>query len=81
MTQTVLILGASGKIGRHSQEAFRQAGWSVKTFGRQQGDMVADARGADVIVNGLNPPAYHDWAHLIPAITDQVMNALNGAAR
>ena len=28
MTQTVLILGASGKIGRHSQEAFRQAGWS-----------------------------------------------------
>ena len=26
-------------------------------------------RGRSVIVNGLNPPGYHDWARLIPEIT------------
>ena len=31
--------------------------------------------GADVIVNGLNPPMYHDWARLVPQITHQVIAA------
>lgn len=30
MTGTVLILGASGKIGRHSQSAFKAAGLTVR---------------------------------------------------
>ena len=45
------------------------AGWQVTRF-RRGGDMKAAAMGMDVIVNGLNPPMYHDWARLIPAITE-----------
>lgn len=74
MTGTVLILGASGKIGRHASAAFAAAGWAVRRHVRG-GDMTADAMGADVIVNGLNPPGYHDWARQIPAITAQVIAA------
>ena len=75
MTKTVLILGVSGKIGRHSSEAFSRAGWNVRAYDRQAGNMTAQAKGADVIVNGLNPPKYHDWEHQIPAITRSVINA------
>jgi nucleoside-diphosphate-sugar epimerase len=75
MTKTVLILGASGKIGSHSRAAFERAGWQVRLYDRKRGDMVAQARGVDVIVNGLNPPAYHDWARLVPAITREVIAA------
>ena len=75
MTQTVLILGASGKIGRYSHAAFARAGWHVKTWNRKTEDLREAARGADVIVNGLNPPRYHDWARLVPAYTAQVIEA------
>ncbi len=75
MTQTVLILGASGKIGSRASEAFAAAGWQVRHYDRKSGDMTAAAIGADVIVNGLNPPAYHDWENSIPAITAQVIAA------
>jgi nucleoside-diphosphate-sugar epimerase len=74
MTSTVLILGASGKIGTNAARAFRAAGWSVRTYQRGT-DMTASAAGADVIVNGLNPPAYHNWPVLIPQITKQVIAA------
>ena len=72
---TVLILGGKGKIGHHSAKAFAAAGWTVRHFDRKSDDMTAAAMGADVIVNGLNPPAYHDWARLIPQITAQVIAA------
>lgn len=75
MTKSALILGASGKIGAHSAAAFRNAGWQVRIYDRKAGDMTAAARGVDVIVNGLNPPAYHNWARLIPEITRQVIAA------
>ncbi len=75
MTKTVLILGSSGKIGRHAAEAFTRAGWQVRRYDRKANDMVRAARGVDVIVNGLNPPKYHDWKNLIPAITKQVIEA------
>ena len=74
MTQTVLILGGSGKIGHHSAAAFRRAGWQVR-FYRRGTDTAAAAIGADVIVNGLNPPNYHDWAGIIPRITRDVIAA------
>lgn len=73
--KTALILGASGKIGRHAHEAFTRAGWNVRTFDRSQGNLTRDAQGADVIVNGFNPPRYHDWENLIPAITRDVTAA------
>ena len=75
MKQTVLILGGSGKIGSRSAEAFWNAGWEIRHYNRQSGDMTSAADGADVIVNGLNPPAYHDWESAIPAITRQVIAA------
>lgn len=75
MTQTVLILGASGKIGAHAAKAFASAGWQVRRFNRKTDDMTQAAQGCDVIVNGLNPPNYHDWARLIPQITAQVIAA------
>jgi nucleoside-diphosphate-sugar epimerase len=37
--------------------------------------MAQAAMGADVIVNALNPPNYHNWARLIPQITAQVLDA------
>lgn len=71
---TVLILGATGKIGRHSATTFANSGWTVRPYVRGT-DMTAAAQGCDVIVNGLNPPAYHDWGRIIPAITEQVTAA------
>ncbi|WP_227754285.1 epimerase [Stagnihabitans tardus] len=70
----VLVLGAGGNFGKAAAEAFAASGHEVTRF-RRGGDMVAAARGQDVIVNGLNPPKYHDWAHLIPAITAEVSAA------
>ncbi|MEE9387208.1 MAG: epimerase [Paracoccaceae bacterium] len=75
MVETVLILGASGKIGAHCAKAFSEAGWQVREYDRTSGDMTAAAAGVDVIVNGLNPPNYHNWAKLIPEITSQVIAA------
>jgi len=75
MTQTVLILGGSGKIGSHAATAFWNAGWTVRHYDRKTGDMTSAAMGADVIINGLNPPMYHDWKRTIPAITSQVIAA------
>ena len=72
---TVLILGGNGKIGRRSAEAFAAAGWTVRHYDRKTNDMTKAAIGADVIVNGLNPPAYHNWKVLIPQITKQVISA------
>lgn len=74
MTQRVLICGASGNFGRNAARAFEQAGWQVARYARGT-DMAQTARGADVIVNALNPPMYHDWARLIPGITRQVLAA------
>lgn len=75
MTQTVLILGPSGKIGTHAARAFSAAGWTVRLFDRKTQDMTKAAQGADVIVNGLNPANYHNWAGILPQITRQVIAA------
>ena len=74
MAGKVLILGASGGFGGACAAAFAAAGWQVNRYQRGT-DMAVAARGMDVIVNGLNPPAYHDWAGLVPAITEQVLAA------
>lgn len=75
MTRTVLILGASGRIGRHSVTTFKAAGWTVRSFNRKTDDMTEAAMGADVIVNGLNPQNYQGWETIIPAYTAQVIAA------
>lgn len=75
MSNTVLILGSSGKIGQNAGRAFAKAGWLVRNYDRKSNNMTAAARGVDVIVNGLNPPNYHNWTKTIPAITRQVIAA------
>lgn len=75
MTKIVLILGASGKIGKHAAAAFARAGYEVRKHDRHSGDLVRDAEGVDVIVNGWNPPAYQDWDRNIPALTERVIQA------
>jgi nucleoside-diphosphate-sugar epimerase len=74
MTQTALVLGASGGFGGQVALALQTGGWTVQRYQRGS-DMTAAARGAAVIVNGLNPPGYHDWARLIPEITASVIAA------
>lgn len=79
MTKHVLILGASGKIGWHSTRAFEAAGWEVKQYDRSKNNLQEEAQGCDVIVNGMNPPNYHNWSVTIPQITKQVIAAAKGA--
>jgi nucleoside-diphosphate-sugar epimerase len=74
MTQTALVLGASGGFGGQVAKALQAAGWTVQRYSRGT-DMAVAAKGAQLIVNGLNPPAYHDWDRLIPEITTQVLAA------
>ncbi len=74
MAKTVLVLGASGLFGGQAARAFAAAGWTVRKFQRGS-DMAAAAKGADVIVNALNPPNYHDWDRIIPQITTAVIAA------
>ena len=74
MGKTVLVLGSSGLFGSHAARAFGSAGWEVRRFKRGT-DMIAAAEGADVIVNSLNPPLYHDWKTIVPRITAEVIAA------
>lgn len=74
MTRTALVLGASGGFGGQVALALQRAGWTVRRYARGT-DMGQAAKGAELIVNGLNPPAYHDWDRLIPEITTQVLAA------
>lgn len=74
MTQTVLILGANGRFGRHAAEAFWNRGWRVRLFDRATDDLTEAADGVDVIVNGWNP-RYPDWETEVPALTEMVIAA------
>ena len=75
MTKVALILGASGKVGRHSTRAFEAAGWDVRRYNRSKDDLTEAAQGCDVIVNGMNPSNYHNWKDNIPQITRLVIGA------
>lgn len=74
MTRTALVLGASGGFGGQAAQALQAAGWTVRLYSRGT-DMAVAAKGAALVVNGLNPPNYHDWARLIPEITTAVLAA------
>ena len=71
MTQTVLILGATGRFGRHAASAFASAGWKVRRFDRNKDVLDKAARGADVIVAAWNPE-YQDWAQQVPKLHAEV---------
>ncbi len=62
MPETVLVLGPTGKFGRHAAATFEARGWQVRRFRRGVDDLRAAATGAAVIVMGWHPPSYEDWA-------------------
>ena len=74
MSDTVLVLGSSGRFGRHAAEAFWNAGWRVRLFDRRRDDLTGAARGAALIVAGWNPP-YDRWAAELPGLTRAVIGA------
>ena len=78
MTGEVLILGGTGRFGRHVADAFASAGWTVRHFDRKTDDLMTAAQGADVIVNGWNP-LYPAWARGVPQLTRDVIAAAKAA--
>lgn len=78
MERIALVLGASGGFGGAMAQELAARGWTVRRFQRGT-DMAQAAQGAGLIVNGLNPPMYHDWARLIPRITGQVLAAVKAS--
>lgn len=74
MTETILILGSSGRFGRAAADAFDRAGWTVRKFNRSTDDLNTAAKGADVILNGWNP-VYTDWNSQVPELTRQIIAA------
>lgn len=71
---TVLVMGATGRFGRHAARAFTEAGWTVRRFDRGRDDIEQAARGADVIVAAANP-AYQHWARVVPALHERIRAA------
>lgn len=72
--KTALVLGSNGRFGRHAMTEFQNRGWAVRVFDRKTQDLMTQARGADVIINGWNPQ-YQDWHTQVPRLTKQVIAA------
>lgn len=91
MRDTVLVLGANGRIGRALVDAFAAAGWRVRAQMRREpgytlpagvspvicdaldtAALIEAARGADVLVNALNPD-YTRWRELVPPLAASVL--------
>jgi len=74
MSETILILGPTGRLGRNAAKAFTAAGGNVRCFDRHHDRLANSANGADVILNGWNP-AYTDWAANVPQLTQRIIAA------
>ena len=74
MTQTVLVLGPTGRFGRNAATAFENAGWQVRRFDRKIDTLETAARGVDVIVQAWNPP-YQHWQAQVLAMQPAVHRA------
>ncbi len=72
MTGNALILGPTGRFGRHAAAAFEASGWTVTRFDRATGTLRDACRGADIIVNGWNPP-YPRWQAELPGQTAELI--------
>ena len=97
MTERILILGATGRLGKTAAEAFRDAGWEVVSLVRPgaasraaQGTRVAEvnlrdhtavkaaAKGAQVVLNALNPTLL-EWPSQVPVFTNAAIIAAQSA--
>ena len=75
MSKTILILGGSGKIGRHATHAFRAAGWNTQQFDRAHDDLDAKMIGADAVFMGWNPVGYQLWEKELVPLHQKVARA------
>lgn len=89
--QTALVLGATGGIGGAVARVLHARGWRVRALVRTKqaagdfewiqgdamaaGDVLAAARGAQVIVHAVNPPGYRDWDTLVLPMLDNTIAA------
>ncbi|MEM1373981.1 MAG: epimerase [Pseudomonadota bacterium] len=67
MEKIVLILGGTGRFGRHATNAFTRAGWTVRQFDRDTENLWDAAWGAHVIVNAWNMAPGRWAAEALPA--------------
>lgn len=71
MTQTIIITGASGRLGQACTQAFTQAGWRVMPHSltpKVSANNPALPAHADVLLHAANPP-YTQWAtQALPAL-------------
>jgi NAD(P)-dependent dehydrogenase (short-subunit alcohol dehydrogenase family) len=74
MSRKALVLGASGRIGRHAATALQAHGWQVVPYRRGSMSLTEAADGADLIFNAWNPP-YSQWAETVPGLTAKVIEA------
>lgn len=74
MTNNCLILGPSGRFGRHTMTEFISRGWVVTPFRRNVDDLETLAANADVIVFGWHLK-YSDWEAQYDALVDTVIAA------
>ena len=74
MPQKALVLGPTGRFGRHMVQALTAAGWQVTGFDRTRDDLIGAARGQNLIVNGWNPP-YPRWQAELPGQIAQIIAA------
>ncbi len=91
--ETVVVLGAAGRVGDAAARAFVAAGWRVKGLARNakasalgpgiepvqadasdRASLIEACRGADVIVNALNP-LYTEWAEKVMPMAENVIAA------
>lgn len=78
MTQSALILGATGRFGRNAAHAFRAAGWNVTLFDRAHDVLSQAVQGKDVVVNAWNPADYSKWAKELLPMHQSVIDVLRG---
>lgn len=74
MIGKALILGGSGRFGRHMSAELWNRGWQVRQFDRETDDLMQASEGMDLIVNGWNPP-YQNWQTELPLQTEQIIAA------
>lgn len=70
------VRGLNRDPGRATREAVGLDGieW-VKGDAMVPADVLAAAQGAQVIFHGANPPGYHNWSRLVPAMLESVIAA------
>lgn len=75
MTQTALILGPTGRFGKHGVDAFTRAGWTVHRFNRRTDDLDREMSRADVVLMAWNPGGYQHWPAQLVELHDRVARA------